>query len=58
MVLLTRNCDDFEQLHQVKPTHPGILAVYQDPNLSKNMSYQLIVRAIPNLETAGYALEN
>jgi uncharacterized protein with PIN domain len=57
-VLLTRNCDDFEELHQAKPTHPGILAVYQNPDLAKNMSYQSIVGAISNLEVAGYALDN
>jgi predicted nuclease of predicted toxin-antitoxin system len=57
-VLLTRNCDYFEELHRAKPTHPGILVVYQNPDSSKNMSYQSIVAAISNLEAAGYALEN
>ncbi|MCU0543179.1 MAG: DUF5615 family PIN-like protein [Oscillatoriaceae cyanobacterium Prado104] len=57
-VLLTRNCDDFEQLHQTNPQHPGILAVYQDSEASKNMSYRAIVKAIDNLETAEYDLKN
>jgi predicted nuclease of predicted toxin-antitoxin system len=57
-VLLTRNCDDFEELHQAKPTHPGILAVYQNSDSLKNMSYQSIVGAISNLEAVGYAIEN
>ena len=47
-VLLTRNCDDFQQLHQANPEHSGILAVYQDSEASKNMSYQAIVKAIDN----------
>ncbi|RUR72411.1 DUF5615 family PIN-like protein [Chlorogloeopsis fritschii PCC 9212] len=57
-VLLTRNCDDFQELHQANPVHPGILAVYQDSDTSKNMSYQAIVKAIANLETSGYTLKN
>lgn len=57
-VLLTRNCDDFQQLHQANPEHSGILAVYQDSGASKNMSYQAIVKAIDNLEIAEYELNN
>lgn len=29
-VLLTYNCDDFEELHENNPNHPGILAVYKN----------------------------
>ena len=29
-VLLTRNCADFQELHQANPEHPGILAVFQN----------------------------
>ncbi|MFB2835398.1 DUF5615 family PIN-like protein [Floridanema evergladense] len=57
-VLLTRNCSDFQELHQANPVHPGILAVFQDPNPVKNMSYQAIIQAIANLEAANYAIEN
>lgn len=57
-VLLTRNCEDFLILHQSNPVHPGILAVYQDPDSSKNMSYQAIGKAIANLESANYGLKN
>ena len=56
--LLTRNCNDFQELHQANPVHPGILAVYQDSDPSKNMSYQAIVKAIANLEPAEYPIEN
>lgn len=58
LVVLTRNCDDFEQLHQAEPVHPGILAVYQNSDSSKNMSYQSIVAAISNLEAMSYVLKN
>ncbi|MEB3338751.1 MAG: DUF5615 family PIN-like protein [Leptolyngbyaceae bacterium] len=57
-VLLTRNCNDFQELHQANPRHAGILAIYQDPDPSKNMSYQTIVKAIANLEAADYSFEN
>ncbi len=57
-VLLTRKCDDFQELHQANLIHAGILAVYQDAEISKNMNYQQIVEAIANLELAEYALEN
>jgi predicted nuclease of predicted toxin-antitoxin system len=57
-LLLTRNCDDFLELHQAKPFHDGILAVYQSSDKSKNMSYQMIIKAIANLETSGYILKN
>ncbi len=57
-VLLTRNCDDFQELHQINSVHSGILAVYQDAEMSKNMNYQQIVKAIANLESIEYALEN
>ncbi len=57
-VTLTRNCDDFHELHQANPLHAGILAVYQNSDLAKNMSYQSISNAIANLESSGYVLEN
>ena len=66
-VLLTRNCADFQELHQANPVHPDILAVFQNPDLAKNMSYQAkdacasrfaIVQAIANLEAANYTIEN
>ena len=55
-VLLTQNCDDYEALHEINPNHPGILAVYNDDNPSKNMSFKAIVRAISNLEAASIPL--
>lgn len=55
-VLLTRNCDDFQELHQRQPNHHGILAIYQDPEVAEQMSYRNIVRAIANLEATGSEL--
>ncbi|MEX0270220.1 DUF5615 family PIN-like protein [Leptolyngbyaceae cyanobacterium UHCC 1019] len=44
--LLTRNCNDFRELHEINPNHSGVLAVYQDADLAKNMSYQAIAPVI------------
>lgn len=57
-ILLTRNCNDFQELHAKDPSHSGILAVYQGADESKNMSYKDIVRAISNLEKSEVPLEN
>jgi predicted nuclease of predicted toxin-antitoxin system len=52
-LLLTRNCDDFRVLHRAQPEHAGIIAIYQDQDSSKNMSYVAVVRALGNLEASG-----
>ncbi len=57
-ILLTHNCDDFEELHQANPSHSGILAVYRNANRFKNMDFKAIVNAIANLETANVPLAN
>ena len=57
-LLATRNCDDFYALHQANSTHPGIIAIYRDAEVSKNMSYQGIVKAINNLELSEVDLAN
>jgi len=51
-ILLTQNCDDFVALHEINPDHPGILAVYNSYDPSKNMSFKMIVKAIANVEKA------
>lgn len=58
LILLTHNCDDFEELHNLNPNHSGILAVYSNANRLKNMSFQAIAKAIMNLETSGISLAN
>jgi predicted nuclease of predicted toxin-antitoxin system len=57
-IILTRNYDDFQELHEANPVHPGIFVVYQDANPSKDMSHQTIVKAIANLEVSGMPLAN
>ncbi len=57
-LLLTQNCKDFEALHKANRYHPGILAIYQDTNSSKNMIFKEIVRALANLEAANVPLAN
>lgn len=57
-IVVTRNCDDFQELHQVNPIHPGIFAIYRDAEPTKNMSYQAIVKSIGNLEVGDLTLAN
>ena len=51
-VLLTRNCGDFLALHQSSAGHRGILAVYQDDDPSKDMSYDEIAGAVGRVEAS------
>jgi predicted nuclease of predicted toxin-antitoxin system len=56
LILLTKNPDDFLELHQQSSQHPGILLVYQDNDRDRDMSQADIVRAIANLEQAKVAI--
>ncbi|MCE9531811.1 MAG: DUF5615 family PIN-like protein [Planctomycetes bacterium] len=62
MVLLTRNHDDFQDLHlliqAVQGQHPGIIAIRFDNDPNRDMKDADIVRAIRNLERAGIAIAN
>jgi hypothetical protein len=62
LVLLTRNHDDFEDLHLlVQATagrHLGILVVRFDNDPSRDMKDRDIVRAIAKLERSGAPVEN
>jgi predicted nuclease of predicted toxin-antitoxin system len=51
LVLLTRDADDFEELHRQQPGHPGILAICQDSDVERDMSDAEIVEAIAFLES-------
>lgn len=51
--MLTFNARDFLGLHRETPEHPGILVVYKDNDLTRDMDYAAIVRAIANLESTG-----
>jgi predicted nuclease of predicted toxin-antitoxin system len=55
-VLLTRNCSDFKRLHDSDGSHPGILAIYQERDPSKDMTYKTIVQAIEVLAKSGTPL--
>ena len=55
LVLLTKNPDDFLELHQNNSQHSGILVVYQDNDPDRDMNHFEIVRAIANLEQVGVA---
>jgi hypothetical protein len=55
-ILLTRNCEDFKTLHDSGIAHLGILAIYQDHDPAKRMSYAAVVRAVANVEATGLDL--
>ena len=57
LVLLTKDADDFQVLHERSQLHAGILAVYQDNDRDRDMNYGEIAKAIANLEAAGIDLQ-
>jgi len=52
LVLITKNPKDFRALHNQDQNHPGIFAVYQDNDPSRDMGPADIVAAITNIEDA------
>ena len=56
-ILITRNCDDFRELHK-KQKHYGILLIYRYNNQKKDMNEIQIAKAIKNLINTGVVLEN
>jgi hypothetical protein len=52
LILVTKNPEDFRELHEDDPVHPGIFAVYQDNDITKDMSDADIVTAIGKIEAA------
>jgi hypothetical protein len=56
LLLLTKNPDDFLELHTKDSKHAGILVIYQDNDPDRDMSEADIVRAIANLVTADISL--
>lgn len=57
MVLLTKNPSDFLELHLKNPNHSGIMAIYQDNDVKRDMKNIEIVHAIDNLLKAGITIE-
>lgn len=51
--VLTKNADDFAELHETNREHSGILAIYESCDRSKNMSFAEIVKALGNLDQSG-----
>jgi hypothetical protein len=62
LTLLTRNHDDFEDLHLlvqgVNGQHPGIIVIRADNDPSRDMKDQDIARALARLESAGVPIAN
>jgi hypothetical protein len=62
LVMVTRNHDDFEDLHLLvqatQGRHRGILAMRLDNDPNRDMNDADVVRAIRNLEKSGAPLDN
>lgn len=57
LILITKDPDDFQALHLASPTHPGIFAVYQNNDVTRDMKDWDIVAAIARIEAAvGYPI--
>ncbi len=52
LILVTKDPDDFHALHRQTPTHHGIFGVYQDNDVTRDMSAADIVTAIERIEAA------
>jgi hypothetical protein len=61
-VLLSRNHDDFQNLHELireaRGNHPGVFIVRRDKDPTRDLKPAGIVRAIRNFEAAGIAINN
>lgn len=53
LVVLTKDPDDFDDLHRQGTPHAGILAICQDNDSGRDMNHSEIIRAIANIESAG-----
>ncbi len=59
LILVTKDPDDFQILHEQNSNHPGIFGIYQDNDITRDMTDADVVAAIARIETAmplGYAL--
>lgn len=57
-VLLTANPSDFLELYQKQPHHAGILAVYQDNNPKKDLTFQEMVYCIQKIIKKNISFKN
>jgi predicted nuclease of predicted toxin-antitoxin system len=62
LVLVTRNHDDFLELHEVVQAaagaHPGILIIRSDNDPTRDLTPRGIVTAVGKLQSAGVPLRN
>ncbi len=52
LIVVTKDPDDFHELHLQNPNHHGIFAIYQDNNVDRDMSSGDVVAAIGKIEAA------
>lgn len=58
-VVLTHNCIDYKEIaKQFSKNHYGVLLVYQEKDVTRNMNAPEIARAVQNLEASGLNLTN
>ncbi len=53
LIIVTKNPKDFEPLHEQSQQHPGVFAIYQDNDRTRDMTSEDICRAVRNLVEAG-----
>lgn len=53
-VLMTKNPSDFLELHMEDGTHPGIIGIYQDNDVRKDMNHREIVATLRRLVKEGF----
>lgn len=57
LVLMTKNPSDFLELHMEDGTHPGIIGIYQDNDVRKDMSHREIVATLRRLVEGGFVFD-
>ena len=59
LIVVTKDPDDFHELHLQNPNHHGIFGIYQDNDVARDMSSADVVIAIGRIEAvvpSGYAI--
>lgn len=56
--ILTNNCIDFIRLTENRTDYPGLLLVYTDNRIRKDLTYSEIVKAIAKLEESQVPIRN
>jgi len=58
LVLITKNPEHFRRLYAATDTHPGLLVIYRDNDVTRDMTDAEIVRALGNLITPGVPIRD